>query len=492
MDCSTVLDARSRSILSPLFASTDRSECRQERSDLPLEPVTIPGAILPVLSPTTADPLPVTRGHDDAVLYACQQMHASESDKVKTLFITESLGLTPFVLKDTVGNEQNALTHPDVLKKLSMGPLQFSAILPDCKKRKCAVDSLCQNCSPISVPGLDSLLTMSPYAKVLSIRAFVELTEPMCDLLNEDWEFRPQLRYACAQVLAGLILLNCNSGQVVIVNTIEIYGRTRGVDAHRESFCVRKGMPIPTSLPPSTKTRYTDVWMTISARDGARLVIGTQSCNALVTSSLRLDLPEQGSVGGTTLSFLLVTADASNATKTFLDQQSVDAALVLAANKNAWAVSNRSLLYQLRQVRTKFHDPSTYLLCRASSHFSRSHACQPYSIFNLTNFDQKWICSWSIFKMISKEVLQNRSSATLKLNSVQESLVQCAEHSQIATAFGTILALFPADATSVPILGNQQLNKDLVILANLLSSYIATANKSVVSFIQLNLSTNSD
>ncbi|KAG0250800.1 hypothetical protein BGZ95_007078, partial [Linnemannia exigua] len=371
----------------------------------------------------------------------------------------------------------------------------FSAIMPNSKKRKFAVDNTCQNCSPISVPGLDTLLTMSPYAKVLRTREFVELNEPMCDLLNEDWEFRPQLRYACAQILAGSILLNCNSGQAVIVNTIEIYGRTRGVEAHRESFCIRKSVAIPTSLPPSTRTRYTDVWpMTIYAQDGARLVIGTQSCNALVTSSLRLDLPEQASVGGTTLSFVLSTTDASNATKIFLDQQSVNAALVLAANKNAWAVSNRSLLYQLRQVKTKFHDPSTYLLCRASSHFSRSHACQPYSIFSLTNFDQGHSGSGSaagaFFKMISKDVLQKGSGATLKLSTLQESLDQCAKHSQIADAFETILTLFPEGATSVPILGNQHLNKELEVLANLLSSYIATANKSVVSFIQQSFSTN--
>jgi hypothetical protein len=63
--------------------------------------------------------------------------------------------------------------------------------------------------------------------------------------------------------------------------------------------------------------------------------------------------------------------------------------------------------------------------------------------------------------MISKEVLQNGSSATLKLSIVQESLVQCTKHSQIATEFETILALFPAGATLVPILGDQHLNKEL-------------------------------
>lgn len=91
---------------------------------------------------------------------------------------------------------------------------------------------------------------------------------------------------------------------------------------------------------------------------------------------------------------------------------------------------------------------------------------------------------------ISKEVLQNGSSAALKLSTVQETLVQCTEHSQIATAFETILGLFPAGATSVPILGNQNLNNELEILANLLSSYIATANSSVVTFIQQRFSAN--
>ncbi|KAK3809695.1 MAG: hypothetical protein JOS17DRAFT_796568 [Linnemannia elongata] len=265
--------------------------------------------------------------------------------------------------------------------------------MPDSRKRKFAVDSLCQNCSFISIPGLDSLLTKSPYAKVLCTRVFVELTKPMCDLLNEDWEFRPQLRYACAQVLATA----------------------------------------------ASVTRCDQVVACFSASPARH--------------------PDQASVGGTTLSFVLSTADASNATRIFLDQESVDAALVLAANKKAWAVSNRSLLYQLRQVKTMFHDP-------------------------------KWICSRDFFRMISKEVLQNGSSATLKLSTVQESLVRCAKHSQIATAFETILVLFPAGATSVPILGDQRLNKELEILANLLSSYIATANKSVVTFMQQNFSTN--
>jgi hypothetical protein len=48
-------------------------------------------------------------------------------------------------------------------------------------------------------------------------------------------------------------MLNSNNGKAIIANTVETYGRTRLVDAHREPFGVKKGIPIPTSLPPSTK-----------------------------------------------------------------------------------------------------------------------------------------------------------------------------------------------------------------------------------------------
>ncbi|ORZ09370.1 hypothetical protein BCR41DRAFT_293443, partial [Lobosporangium transversale] len=59
------------------------------------------------------------------------------------------------------------------------------------------------------------------------------LTDSMCELLNRDWEFRPQFKFACAQLLAGSILLNCNNNEAVMLNTVESYGRTKDVDAHR-------------------------------------------------------------------------------------------------------------------------------------------------------------------------------------------------------------------------------------------------------------------
>ncbi|KAG0365979.1 hypothetical protein BGX24_003888, partial [Mortierella sp. AD032] len=83
----------------------ERTECWQERSNFSLEPVTIPDATPAVLSPSTADPLPATRGHDDAILLRLSA--------------------------DAYLEEEQAV-------------LCYYARF---KKRKLAVDSLCQNCS---------------------------------------------------------------------------------------------------------------------------------------------------------------------------------------------------------------------------------------------------------------------------------------------------------------------------------------------------------
>lgn len=63
------------------------------------------------------------------------------------------------------------------------------------------------------------------------------------------------MKYFCAQVLAGAILINERNSQAIIVNCVEVYGRTQSVDAHREAFGLKKGVPIKTSLP-NENSRY--------------------------------------------------------------------------------------------------------------------------------------------------------------------------------------------------------------------------------------------
>ncbi|KAI8595384.1 hypothetical protein EDD21DRAFT_43810 [Dissophora ornata] len=212
---------------------------------------------LPV--PTTADSAPQMREYSDAVLYSCNQTHTSDAEKRRTLDIVDALELRPFAMKDPDGAEQNGLAHISVVAKLSAGQGQVTPNMPLPQKRKYADFDSCPTCTTTQVPGLEYVLSTSPYASSIRSRKYIELDNGVCELLNRDWEFSPHLRFACAKILAGCLLLNNQNGQVIIANTIEVYGRTKLVDAHREPFVVRKGQPVANSLPPSIKTLYKKV-----------------------------------------------------------------------------------------------------------------------------------------------------------------------------------------------------------------------------------------
>ncbi|CAO3568904.1 unnamed protein product [Mortierella alpina] len=186
-----------------------------EEIALPLSPV--PGAVS------------MSRTHEDAVLYSCQQGHASEAEQKRTLSIIEALDLQPFAFKDGHGAEQNALAHASVIERLSFGHVSVDPTPATPRKRKLDVTEPCWTCSPIPSAGLEHLMSVSPYAGSLLTRKYVELNDDICELLNRDWRFSLQLRFACSKILSGCILLNNRSNQAIVANTVEVYGRTRMV-----------------------------------------------------------------------------------------------------------------------------------------------------------------------------------------------------------------------------------------------------------------------
>ncbi|KAI9306974.1 hypothetical protein BJ944DRAFT_144408, partial [Cunninghamella echinulata] len=323
------------------------------------------------------------------------------------------------------------------------------------------------------------------YRDVLLERNYTELNDNICTLLNDDWILRPQMKYYSAQILAGAILVNENNGQAVVINTIEVYGRKNTVDIHREGFGTEKGFSISSSLPPS-KTRYPNIWpTTITNNDGAKLVIGTKTFNALITSSLRIDTKMEPSIGAKTLSFVLNNDQLSLATRIFLDKNSIEMAIKLALSETTTCINSYHLFYQLRQLRTHFHHASTYYLCRASSSITSDHISQPYTVFTLADFDcgkdsQGKIAS-ELFQLIALQVFKfNRP--TLNKKKVEHLTKRC-NNGKIFEEICSILLLFHAEEDELVIMENRQLDTHLRSLADILSSYIVTANKSVASLI---------
>lgn len=308
------------------------------------------------------------RPYENAILYACQQTNDVSKDKIKTMHILETMNLRPFSIVNKDGVEQTALAHPTVIEKSISEHSRIESI--PLKRTFYDMDSeekLCTNCSYENPRLLHNVLAVSPYVKLLQKRKYVELSAEYCDLLNYDWTFHPHMKYFAAQLLAGSIINNAINNETIMANTIEVYGRKKNVDLHREPFGNKKHNAIPTSLPPPCKTRYPDVWpTTLNSNDGSKLVIGTQTFNALITSSIRLDETTRPNAGGVTTNFQLIGIESSLSTSIYLDEESIEKAKSLAENINATSVSNTNIMDQLRQLSTKFDAPSSYYLCRTS------------------------------------------------------------------------------------------------------------------------------
>jgi hypothetical protein len=131
-------------------------------------------------------------------------------------------------------------------------------------------------------------------------------------------------------------------------------------------------------------TKYKNVYpTTITDADGTKLVIGTKTFNALITSSLRLDAPFSPEVGPSVMSFDLNGSSKAKATTIFVKESDWKEAAEIAQNNNAASIAPYDLIYQLRQQRTRFHQQSTYFLCRASNGTVDNLAARPYTIYTL-------------------------------------------------------------------------------------------------------------
>ena len=136
---------------------------------------------------------PVT--HDQAVLIATQLVHSSPDDQEKSLMIAEALKLDSCSITDGQGVKQYVLSHPVIIKRLA--ERQDVTVVSRSTKKTKLEDSGCHICSPSPAPGLVNLLAVSPYAKVLHTRTFVEVDESVCQLVNRDWTDTPATLRVC-------------------------------------------------------------------------------------------------------------------------------------------------------------------------------------------------------------------------------------------------------------------------------------------------------
>jgi hypothetical protein len=306
----------------------------------------------------TSAKAPTTWRHfNEALLQASGEIHTSEASQQKALFYADQFDRLPIGFSMD-GNEQNALVTRNLYSSLPDQP--FIAIInksnAESDKRPPWEVQRCLTCNPPLIPLIGDILGNSPLSGVLGMRNYKEVSNSTRKRLDLNWLRFPQARQIVSHLLSGAIIYNTKNEYAVLINEVEIYGRSRLIDCHREQTGVVKGIPIATSMP---STSGMDVYkgvhpVTISNKDCKRLVIGMHTCDALVTSCIRLDVHGKGlvSIGGDTHIFEIKEQDSSRI-RIFLDAERIKMSKKMVKKSVNDITKNMGVEY-LRQVRTKF------------------------------------------------------------------------------------------------------------------------------------------
>ncbi|CAO3685340.1 unnamed protein product [Rhizopus stolonifer] len=214
---------------------------------------------------------------------------------------------------------------------------------------------------------------------------------------------------------------NTRNGQATMANIVEAYERTKNVVAHRETFGKEKDTSITISIPPPIDTLYPDVWpVSLQCSDGVKLVIGTQVSNILITSSIRMDIKMKLCIGSKCMSFQLVTTTDSMSTKIYLDLTCLKEGLTILASPQTSCMSSSNIVYQLRQIRSKFSSPDTHTLCQSSGPIIKPHTFHPFRVSTLADYDRGSNPGAHLFRAIGVLVLKHGESVQLPRNNIDE------------------------------------------------------------------------
>lgn len=179
---------------------------------------------------------------------------------------------------------------------------------------------------------------------------------------------------ATSQLLAGAILVDGN--QALLLNGVEAYCRYPSVDVHHENLTTTQ----ESSVPELTSQYPNELKITkINVDKSEKLILGSRTMNVLVVSSIRIDdaklAPE---VGPSTSNF-----SPSKNTQIFLASSSIKLANKILDDPSSLTLCDP--VSNLRQLRSKYLQPSTYALARFFSVFTPDITVQPYTVYTLVN-----------------------------------------------------------------------------------------------------------
>ncbi|SAL95967.1 hypothetical protein [Absidia glauca] len=285
--------------------------------------------------------------------------------------------------------------------------------------------------------------------------------------------------------MEGLILVNGTKG--LLVNCAEVYGRQPTLDAHHERTYQKRNQPLFSTLP-GLDAKYVNVQLFAIDNDNSKkLELGTKTMNALFTSTVRLDKDSSVAIGPSSLNGFSVSATTTIfVRKEFLlwYKSLVDNGCKKLVVQSLYSFDELS---QLRQVRSKFNKTSTYLLSRSSSAFTNDICHRPTTIWTLADQDSNTTTDSDgknasmLFQAIAVAVWDDGDDARLDGNVVARLVQKCKVGGKVWGLMNAITML--EESKSMSVIGNDDLNRLLVPLADLLSPYILHSNTKITSAV---------
>lgn len=416
-----------------------------------------------------------TISYDHAILMSSDDFFASDAEKQMKLAMVKVGGWTPVVHVDKEYKKHGFLGNASSVHGLHEADPQ-RWLIPVNKK---LIDTTTTQSS--FDEHLSMLIRTSPARSHLQTTTYQPLTKDIVKTLNEDWLLNPNMPHYFAQLFAGAVLITNDSALILLC--LEPYGRSKASDAHHERL-----VDNTTSSFPKTQGRYGYFRVLLIDNDNSRkLVIGTRTGNLLITSSARLD-KEFVNIGPTTDCFLPTTDPI-----VFLDKTSIEAANDILESDHYWNQVQQGPAHEhFRQLRSKFHHVSTYRRSRASLDITSLPSIKPATIWTLYDDDspqqklsQEKAGSY-FFQMLGMSVTRNQRTATLIKQHVLETIEMIRGRTAATEILEQILEQFDS-SESLPIIGNEQLNNKLTLLANCTTNAIKKINGIRVERLKKNL-----
>ncbi|KAF9898157.1 hypothetical protein BX616_004406 [Lobosporangium transversale] len=307
---------------------------------------------------------------------------------------------------------------------------------------------------------------------------YTKITDQIASVLNQKWDARGLIQYFSLRAFEGMMIVN--EHHCACIQTVEFYHRNPELDKHHDKF-ENTGFTFP--------TRNSSVGVGIlRIRGRSNLIVSTRIFNALVTSYLHTNIPgiKIGPIAPSEADYMYKDSQI------FIRKEALDdLSQGIVTGRLPERVNQDRSVCQLRQVRSRFHELSTYWPLRSWGALLDQHLL-PVTIWTLYLFPQRrsgsaLLVASELFASIAREVWGKGPDATLTMEYVRSQVSKVTfrdRPGEICRGLQNVLGLFEGH-DQMKIIGNKELNERLQEIAKAMGSALVRRNENIPKMIMI-------